>query len=88
MNSSKTPDLKPIEFLSISNFSPLLSPVLPKLSREKLSKSNFHGKNILKLKDSFFNLPNKKIKNIYRIVNDIGKTKLHINIMIKNSLCK
>jgi len=88
MNSSKTPDLKSVEFLSVPNSSPPLPLVLPRLSKEKLSKSKLHGKNILKLKDSFSNLPNKKIKNMHRTVNDTGKTKLHINIMTKGSLCK
>ena len=41
-------------------------------------------KKILKLKDNFSNLLFKKIENIYRTINDIGKMKSYINIITKN----
>lgn len=41
-------------------------------------------KKILKLKDNFSNLLFKKIENIYRIINNIGKMKPYINITTKN----
>jgi len=113
-NSSKTLDLKSVEFLSASHLSLPPSPIFLRLSKKELSKSRFHRKNtnksqnqlsniarhtyiqassanvndILKLKDSFLNHLNKKIENIYRTINDTGKTKLYINIMIKDPLHK
>ena len=43
---------------------------------------------ILKIKDSFFNLLNKKIENIHKTINNTGKMKSHINIIIKDLSCK
>ena len=45
--------------------------------------ANLKVTNILKLKENYLNLSVRKIKNIYRIINDIDKTKLHIKITIK-----
>ena len=41
------------------------------------------GKNILKLKENFPNLLIKKLKYIYKTINNKGKPKLCINITIK-----
>ena len=43
---------------------------------------------ILTIKDSFSNLLNKKIENIYKTINDTRKMKSHINIIIKDLSCK
>jgi len=40
-------------------------------------------KEILKIKDNFFNLSFKKIKDIHKAINSIGKLKLHINMTTK-----
>jgi len=45
-------------------------------------------KKILKLKNNFPNLSSKKIKDIYRTINDTDKTKPHINMTTKDSSCK
>ena len=45
--------------------------------------ANLKITNILKLKENYLNLSVKKIKNIYRIINDIDKTELHIKITTK-----
>jgi len=42
-------------------------------------------KKILKIKDNFFNLPSKKIEDIHKAINNIGKPKPHINITTKGS---
>ena len=38
--------------------------------------ANLKVTNILKLKENYLNLPEKKIENIHRIINNINKTKL------------
>ena len=43
---------------------------------------------ILKLKENFLNISNKKIKNIYKMINDSGKVKPRINIKTKDPSCK
>ena len=110
--STKTLNLKPIEFLNVPNISsPLPLLVLLRLSKEKLNKSKFHSKNInkpqnqsdnnarytyaqassvniLKLKDNFPNLLNKKIENIHETINNTDKIKLHINMITKGPSCK
>jgi len=43
---------------------------------------------IHKIKDSFSNLLNKKIENIHKSINNTGKMKSHINIIIKDLSCK
>jgi len=45
-------------------------------------------KKIIKLKDNFSNLLFKKIEDIYRTINNTGKTKPCINIAIKGPLYK
>jgi len=42
----------------------------------------------LKLKEDYPNLPAKKIKNIYKIINNSGKAKSQIKITTKGLLCK
>ena len=42
----------------------------------------------MKLKENFPNLSAKKIKDIYKTINNTGKPKPHINITIKRLLCK
>ena len=48
-------------------------------AQESISKV---GK-ILKIKENFPNLSTKKIKNIHKMINDSGKSKLRINITTK-----
>jgi len=43
---------------------------------------------ILKLKENFPKLLNKKIENIYKIINNSGKVKPRINITTKDPSCK
>ena len=43
---------------------------------------------ILKLKENYLSLPIKKIKDLYRIINNMSKTKPHIKIIIKGPLWK
>ena len=43
---------------------------------------------ILKLKEDYSNLQTKKIKNIHRIINDVGKSKPHIKMTTKGLLQK
>ena len=43
---------------------------------------------ILKLKENFFKLSNKKIEKIHKTVNNSNIPKLHINMTTKGSLCK
>lgn len=110
--SGNTSGPKPVEFSNILTPSALL--VLPKLSKEKLSKSKYHGKNgyrsqnqvnnsvqltyaqassmninnILKIKNNFPNLLNRKVKEINRTITNSNKTKLRINMTTKDSSCK
>jgi len=44
--------------------------------------------NILKIKENYPNLPTKKIKNIHKIINDLDKSKLRINMTTKGLLRK
>ena len=44
--------------------------------------------NILNIKEHYLNLPAKKIKNIYRIINNLGKLKSKINMTTKSPLRK
>jgi len=41
-------------------------------------------KDILKLKENFPNFSTKKIENIYKAINNISKSKSHINMIIKD----
>jgi len=41
-------------------------------------------KDILKLKENFPNFSTKKIENIYKAINNTGKSKSHINMIIKD----
>ena len=110
--SGNTSGPKPIEFSNI--LAPLALSVLPKLSREKLNKSKYHGKNghrsqnqvnnsvqltytqasfininnILKIKNNFPNLLNRKVKEINRTITNLNKTKSRINITTKDFSCK
>jgi len=45
-------------------------------------------KEILKIKENFPQLSFKKIKDIYKMINEIGRPKSCINIITKNLLCK
>lgn len=45
-------------------------------------------KDILKIKDKFPNLFSKKIKEIHKTINELGKSKPHINMIIQGPLCK
>ena len=45
-------------------------------------------KDILKLNENFPHLLLKKIEDIYKIINNTNKSKPHINITTKGSLCK
>ena len=40
--------------------------------------------NIIKIKDNFLNLSNKKVKKVYRILNNFKKKRLKLNIMTKD----
>lgn len=43
---------------------------------------------VLKIKDNFLNLSNKKIEELYNSLNKSNKLKPYINIMTKDPLCK
>ena len=45
-------------------------------------------KEILKIKNNFPNLSSKKIEEIYKTINELGKPKSHINMITKGLLCK
>lgn len=45
-------------------------------------------KEILKIKNNFHNLSSKKIEEIYKTINELGKPKSHINMITKGLLCK
>jgi len=92
----------------------LPSPILAKLSKEILEKSNFFNKKskkakepekpktlwsyiqvsvpnvskILKLKENFSSILAKKIKNIYRTINNSGKVRPKINMTTKGPFRK
>lgn len=50
-------------------------------SYTQVSKDNVN--NIIKIKDNFLNLSNKKVKKVYRILNNFKKKRLKLNIMTK-----
>ena len=65
-----------------------------KTSKNHSDKKNKHTyaqvlfrniKDVLKIKDRFPNLSNKKIENIHKTINDTGKLKPHINMTVTNS---
>ena len=51
-------------------------------SYTQVSKDNVN--NIIKIKDNFLNLSNKKVKKVYRILNNFKKKRLKLNIMTKD----
>lgn len=61
-------------------------PIAPTRSYVQVSSSNV--RDILKLKENFPKLSNKKIEEIHKTVNNLNIFKLHINMTTKGLLCK